>query len=231
MDFREWDRYPLEEGGIPRSVVERLHPWLAQMARWTARKVGACVQERWADLRSAQLKQFAKRLMPIRDPIVIVGTRKHKGEYLHPHGTWLSWEVLKLGGGRVKIGPPAEEEVAGAVAEKLGKPAGGVEEFFRVFHGLDEFVCPLDWRRFEDHVGEGELDWQSWGEWKDAAVVFSAPNGDSALLKESGGTAWHRFDEQEVVPIREEFLELVGHYAECLGKGVVFDSYWAEERG
>lgn len=64
------------------------------------------------------------------------------------------------------------------------------------------------------------------GKWRDARLLYCARNGDSVFINRSGGTAWHVFETNEIVPLFDTFPEFIKHYAEFRKLPEVFDS-WA----
>jgi len=69
-------------------------------------------------------------------------------------------------------------------------------------------------------------DTNSYGDWREAKLLYAATNGDSVFIKPNGATAWHTLETDEMSPIANTLEEFIQDYADFRKTHEVFDS-WA----
>lgn len=69
-------------------------------------------------------------------------------------------------------------------------------------------------------------DANSYGDWRDAKLLYAAMNGDSVFIKPNGATAWHTLETDEMSPIANTLEEFIQVYADFRKTHEIFDS-WA----
>ncbi len=69
----------------------------------------------------------------------------------------------------------------------------------------------------------------SFGDWRDARLLYAATNGDSALIKPDGSTAWHTLETDQMIPIAPTLEQFIAVYADFRKTPDVFDSWTFRE--
>lgn len=65
----------------------------------------------------------------------------------------------------------------------------------------------------------------SFGDWRDAKLLYAAMNGDSVFIKPNGATAWHTLETDEITPIANTLGDFIETYADFRKTHEVFDSW------
>lgn len=110
-------------------------------------------------------------------------------------------------------------DVQSLARELLKRFAGSGEE-------MEGTAGQFAWRHWPSASDFDSQDANSYGDWRDAKLLYAAMNGDSVFIKPNGATAWHTLETNEMTPIANTLEEFILVYADFRKTHEIFDS-WA----
>ena len=97
--------------------------------------------------------------------------------------------------------------------------AGSGEEM----EGMAGQFTYVNWPSASDFGSRNE---NSFGDWRDARLLYAGMNGDSVFIKPDGSTAWHVMETDDMIPIAATLEQFIAIYSGFRKTHDVFDS-WA----
>lgn len=104
-------------------------------------------------------------------------------------------------------------------------------EFYSLFPHLREdfetcghFIPPKGWKSLAEHM-EDVFTPAELGDWHEALLIYNARNGDMVVLSPTGGVAWYRLSENEIVPIADSFSGFLHYFIEYMDNRWPLDSF------
>ena len=112
-----------------------------------------------------------------------------------------------------------DRDVQSLARELLKRFAGSGEEM----EGTAGQFALRHWPSVSDF---NSRDANSYGDWRDAKLLYAAMNGDSVFIRPNGATAWHTLETDEMSQIANTLEEFIQVYADFRKTHEIFDS-WA----
>jgi hypothetical protein len=112
-----------------------------------------------------------------------------------------------------------EESVRPLMEAFLNRFAGSGEE-------MEGTAGQFTYRHWPTASDLGGRNAESFGDYRNARLLYAATNGDSVFIKPNGSTAWHTLETDEMIPIASTIEQFIEVYADFRKTQRLFDS-WA----
>ncbi len=111
-----------------------------------------------------------------------------------------------------------EESIRPLMEAFLDRFAGSGEE-------MEGTAGQFTYRHWSTASDFGARNAESFGDWRDAKLLYAAMNGDSVFIKPDGSTAWHTLETDEMIPIASTLEQFIEVYADFRKTHGIFDSW------
>ena len=132
---------------------------------------------------------------------------------------------------RIYIAQPMSEELLQSRLDYFDPSVRPLAKaFMQLFAGSGEEMegmagqfTYVNWPSASDFGSRNE---NSFGDWRDARLLYAGMNGDSVFIKPDGSTAWHVMETDDMIPIAPTLEQFIAIYSDFRKTHDVFDS-WA----